>query len=44
MEQLTLFELPYKYIIDASSVFSQKENDSFPRSVHKQGRGTCYRW
>ena len=35
MEQLTLFELPYKYIIDASSVFSQKENDSFPRSVHK---------
>ena len=35
MEQLTLFKPPYRYIIDTSSVFSQKENDSFPRRIHK---------
>ena len=35
MEQLTLFKPTYKYMIDASSVFSQKENDSFPRKIHK---------
>lgn len=35
MEQLTLFKPPYKYIIDACSVFAQKDTDSLPRKVHK---------
>lgn len=35
MEQLTFFPPPYKYIIDSSSIFSQKENDRFPRKIHK---------
>lgn len=35
MEQLTLFPPPYKYIIDASSLFAQKPTDTFPRLVHK---------
>ena len=35
MEQLTLFKPPYKYIIDASSVFSQKDKETMPRKVHK---------
>ena len=35
MEQLTLFPPTYKYLIDSSSILSQKEKDSFPRRVHK---------
>ena len=35
MEQLTFFTPSYKYIIDTSSVFSQKENYHFPRNIHK---------
>ncbi len=35
MEQITLFEPPYKYIIDSSSILAQKPNDSFPRQVHR---------
>ena len=34
MEQMTLFPLPYKYIIDASSILAQKPTDTFPRLVH----------
>lgn len=35
MEQLSLFPLPYKYIIDASSIFSQKSDEPNRRSVFK---------
>lgn len=35
MEQLTIFDPPYTYLIDASSVLAQKEDDLFPRRVHK---------
>ncbi len=35
MEQLTLFELPYKYIIDSSSILAQKSKDFLPRQVHR---------
>lgn len=35
MEQLMLFKPAYKYIIDTSSVFAQKDTDSLPRKVHK---------
>lgn len=35
MEQLTLFQPPYKYIIDASSIFSQKPNEPHRRQVYK---------
>lgn len=35
MEQLTLLNLPYKYIIDASSIISQKDNDFHPRNTYK---------
>ncbi|MBR4435665.1 MAG: DUF4411 family protein [Clostridia bacterium] len=34
MEQLTMFPPPYKYLIDASSIFAQKITDSMPRAVH----------
>ena len=35
MEQLTLFNPPYKYLIDSSSIMTQKPDDAFPRQVHK---------
>lgn len=35
MEQMTLFPLPYKYIIDASSIFSQKPDEPNRRRVFK---------
>ena len=35
MEQITLFDPPYKYLIDSSSILSQKPNDLFPRQVYK---------
>lgn len=35
MEQLRLFEPPYKYIIDASSIFTQKENGAHRRRVYR---------
>ena len=35
MEQLTLFEPPYKYLIDSSSILAQKPTDILPRKVHK---------
>lgn len=34
MEQLTLFELPYKYLIDSSSILAQKSKDTHPRQVY----------
>ena len=38
MEQLKLFEepRPYKYIIDTSSILSQKNNEQNRRTVHKR--------
>ena len=35
MEQLMLFDFPYKYIIDTSSLLTQKENESHSRIVYK---------
>ncbi len=35
MEQLTLFKPPYKYLIDSSSILTQKPTDSLPRQVHR---------
>lgn len=35
MEQLTFFNYPYKYLIDASSVFAQKDTDKLPRKIHR---------
>lgn len=35
MEQLSLFPLPYKYIIDSSSIFSQKPDEPNRRRVYK---------
>lgn len=35
MEQLRLIPLPYKYIIDASSIFSQKPDEPNRRRVYK---------
>ncbi len=35
MEQLTLFKPPYKYIIDTSSIMSQKPTEPHRRSVYK---------
>ena len=35
MEQLTFFEPPYRYIIDASSILSQKENETHRRRVYR---------
>ena len=35
MEQMTLFTPPYKYIIDASSILSQKADRQYRRKVHK---------
>lgn len=35
MGQLTLFPLPYKYIIDSSSIFSQKPDEPNRRRVYK---------
>lgn len=35
MEQLSLFDFPYKYIIDTSSVLTQKENEVHSRIVYK---------
>ena len=35
MEQLTLFAPPYKYIIDSSSIFSQKPDEPHRRRVYK---------
>ncbi len=35
MEQLTLFPPPYKYLIDSSSILSQKPNEKLPRQVYK---------
>jgi len=34
MEQMTLFELPYKYIIDTSSLLSQKEGEPHNRKTY----------
>lgn len=36
MEQLKIFPDPYKYIMDTSSILSQKEKDFFPRKKHPQ--------
>lgn len=33
-EQLPLFGPPYRFIIDACSIFAQNPNSSFPRKVH----------
>ena len=35
MDQLMLFETPYKYLIDASSLLAQKSSDDLPRQVYK---------
>ena len=35
MEQMTLFPPPFKYLIDTSSIFSQKPNEKLPRQVHR---------
>ena len=35
MEQLTLFSLCYKYIIDSSSIDSQKDNEPHTRIVYQ---------
>jgi hypothetical protein len=35
MEQITLFTPPYKYIIDASSIFSQKPDEPHRRHIYK---------
>lgn len=35
MEQMKLFEPPYKYIIDTSSILTQKENGTHRRRVYK---------
>lgn len=35
MGQLTLFKLPYKYIIDTSSILSQKPSEPHRRTVYK---------
>lgn len=37
MEQLSLFPqtFPYKYIIDSSSIFTQKPNEAYRRNVNK---------
>lgn len=35
MEQLTLYDPPFKYIIDSSSILSQKPHRSYRRNVHK---------
>lgn len=36
MEQITLTTSPHKYIIDASSIFSQKPNEPHRRHVYKR--------
>ena len=39
MEQLTLFATPYKYIMDTSSILSQKPGEPHTRLVYKsQGK------
>ena len=35
MEQLSMFPTPYRYIIDASAILSQKPNELHRRTVHK---------
>lgn len=35
MEQMTLFELPFKYMIDTSSILSQKPGEPHTRQVYK---------
>ena len=35
MEQLTLFKPPYKYIMDTSSILSQKPTEPHRRTVYK---------
>lgn len=35
MEQMSLFPLPYRYIIDTSSILSQKANEPHRRHVYK---------
>ena len=35
MEQLRLIPPPYKYLIDTSSIFAQKPNDTLPKEVYK---------
>lgn len=35
MEQMTLIKMPYKYIMDTSSILSQKENEQHRRIVYK---------
>ena len=36
MSQLELFPTPYKYIIDTSSILSQKDNEKHRRQVYKK--------
>ena len=36
MEQLSLFPPPHRYIIDSSSIFSQKQNEQHRRCVYKK--------
>ena len=35
MEQLMLFDYPYKYLIDSCSLMAQKTDEDLPRQVHK---------
>lgn len=35
MEQLRLIPPPYKYLIDTSSIFAQKPDDTLPKEVYK---------
>ena len=35
MAQLSLFNASYRYIIDSSSIFAQKQSDALPRRVHR---------
>lgn len=35
MEQMTLFTPPYRYIIDTSSILSQKANEPHRRHIYK---------
>lgn len=35
MEQMSIFPTPYKYIIDASAILSQKPDENHRRNVHR---------
>ena len=44
MDQMTLFELPYKYIMDTSSILSQKPGEPHNRLVYKSKWGRIERY